>query len=191
MKKQIRTWIIWVVAGILLLLVSPYVLIRWDLSEEKKFTLSESTISTLQSLDGPIRIKLYLAGNDLPGGFKRLQKASLDMLHDIQRNSPQTITIETVNIYEEFPDSKAREEQIFLLDSLGLPPTNIVNNEGGKQVQQMVFPGLVIEKGDKQAGVLLLKGNQLATPQEVLNQSVEGLEYEIMQGIQTLSLIHI
>ena len=187
MKKQIRTWIIWVVAGILLLLVSPYVLIRWDLSEEKKFTLSESTISTLQSLDGPIRIKLYLAGNDLPGGFKRLQKASLDMLHDIQRNSPQTITIETVNIYEEFPDSKAREEQIFLLDSLGLPPTNIVNNEGGKQVQQMVFPGLVIEKGDKQAGVLLLKGNQLATPQEVLNQSVEGLEYEIMQGIQTLT----
>ncbi len=178
---------IWVVAGIILLLVSPYVLIRWDLSEEKKFTLSESTISTLQSLDGPIRIKLYLAGNDLPGGFKRLQKASLDMLRDIQRNSPQTITIETVNIYEEFPDSKAREEQIFLLDSLGLPPTNIVNNEGGKQVQQMVFPGLVIEKGDKQAGVLLLKGNQLATPQEVLNQSVEGLEYEIMQGIQTLT----
>jgi ABC-2 type transport system permease protein len=187
MKKQIRTWIIWVVAGILLLLVSPYVLIRWDLSEEKKFTLSESTISTLQSLDGPIRIKLYLAGNDLPGGFKRLQKASLDMLRDIQRNSPQAITIETVNIYEEFPDSKAREEQIFLLDSLGLPPTNIVNNEGGKQVQQMVFPGLVIEKGGKQAGVLLLKGNQLATPQEVLNQSVEGLEYEIMQGIQTLT----
>ncbi len=187
MKKQIRTWIIWVVAGLILLLVSPYVLIRWDLSEEKKFTLSESTISTLQALDGPVRIKLYLAGNDLPGGFKRLQKASLDMLRDIQRNSPQTITIETINIYEEFPDSKAREEQIFLLDSLGLPPTNIVNNEGGKQVQQMVFPGLVIEKGDKQAGVLLLKGNQLATPQEVLNQSVEGLEYEIMQGIQALT----
>ena len=187
MKKQIRTWIIWVVAGLILLLVSPYVLIRWDLSEEKKFTLSESTISTLRALDGPVRIKLYLAGNDLPGGFKRLQKASLDMLRDIQRNSPQTITIETINIYEEFPDSKAREEQIFLLDSLGLPPTNIVNNEGGKQVQQMVFPGLVIEKGDKQAGVLLLKGNQLATPQEVLNQSVEGLEYEIMQGIQALT----
>ncbi len=178
---------IWVIAGIILLLASPYFLIRWDLSEEKKFTLSESTISRLQALDGPIRIKLYLAGNDLPGGFKRLQKASLDILHDIRRNSPQSITIETINLYEEFPDSKAREEHIFLLDSLGLPPTNIVNSQGGKQVQQMIFPGLVIEKGDKKAGVLLLKGNQLASPQEVLNQSVEGLEYEIMQGIQTLT----
>lgn len=187
MKKQIGTWMIWVIAGIILLLASPYFLIRWDLSEEKKFTLSESTISRLQALDGPIRIKLYLAGNDLPGGFKRLQKASLDILHDIRRNSPQSITIETINLYEEFPDSKAREEHIFLLDSLGLPPTNIVNSQGGKQVQQMIFPGLVIEKGDKKAGVLLLKGNQLASPQEVLNQSVEGLEYEIMQGIQTLT----
>jgi gliding-associated putative ABC transporter substrate-binding component GldG len=187
MKKQIRSWGIWVAVGIFMLLLSPYIPFRWDLSEEKKFTLSESTLSTLQSLDGPIRIQVYLAGNDLPGGFQRLQKASLDMLRDIQRNSPQTITIETVNIYEEYPDATAREQQIFLLDSLGLPPTNLVNSEGGKQVQQMVFPGLVIEKGDQKVGVLLLKGNQLAAPQEVLNQSIEGLEYEIMQGIQLLT----
>ncbi len=187
MKKSFQTWGIWIFVGAVLLLLSPFVPFRWDLSEEKKFTLSESTIGTLKALDGPLRIKVYLARKDLPGGFQRLQKASLDLLHDIQRNSPQRISVETINLYEEFPDAAAREKQIFLLDSLGLPPTNIVNNEGGKQVQQMVFPGLVIEKGDRQAGVLLLKGNQLASPQEVLNQSVEGLEYEIMQGIQQVS----
>ena len=184
--KNIRAWILFISAGLLLLLASPYILVRWDLSEEKKFTLSESTISTLQALDGPIRIKVYLAGKDLPGGFKRLQKASFAILQDIQRNSPQTISIETIDLYEAYPDASLREQQIFQLDSLGLPPTNLVNNEGGKQVQQMVFPGLVIEKGDKKTGVLLLKGNQLASSQEVLNQSVEGLEYEIMQGIQSL-----
>ncbi|MDT8887920.1 gliding motility-associated ABC transporter substrate-binding protein GldG [Aquirufa sp. LEPPI-3A] len=184
--KNIRAWILFISAGLLLLLASPYILVRWDLSEEKKFTLSESTISTLQALDGPIRIKVYLAGKDLPGGFKRLQKASFAILQDIQRSSPQTISIETIDLYEAYPDASLREQQIFQLDSLGLPPTNLVNNEGGKQVQQMVFPGLVIEKGDKKTGVLLLKGNQLASSQEVLNQSVEGLEYEIMQGIQSL-----
>jgi gliding-associated putative ABC transporter substrate-binding component GldG len=186
MKRNIRAWILYISAGLLLLLVSPYINMRWDLSEEKKFTLSESTIATLQALDGPIHIKIYLEGNDLPGGFKRLQKASLDILHDLQRNSPQTISLETVNIYDAYPNTDEREKQIFLLDSLGLPPTNVVNNAGGKQVQQMVFPGVVIEKGDKKTGVLLLKGNQLASSQDVLNQSVEGLEYEIMQGIQSL-----
>jgi ABC-2 type transport system permease protein len=184
--KNIRAWILFISAGLLLLLASPYILVRWDLSEEKKFTLSESTLATLQALDGPIRIKVYLAGNDLPGGFKRLQKASYAILQDIQRNSPQTISIETVDLYEAYPDAALRDQQIFQLDSLGLPPTNLVNSEGGKQVQQMVFPGLVIEKGDKKTGVLLLKGNQLASSQEVLNQSVEGLEYEIMQGILSL-----
>jgi gliding-associated putative ABC transporter substrate-binding component GldG len=186
MKRNIRAWILSISAGLLLLLVSPYIYMRWDLSEEKKFTLSESTIATLQALDGPIHIKIYLEGNDLPGGFKRLQKASLDILHDLQRNSPQTISLETVNIYDAYPNTDEREKEIFLLDSLGLPPTNVVNNAGGKQVQQMVFPGIVIEKGDKKTGVLLLKGNQLASSQDVLNQSVEGLEYEIMKGIQSL-----
>jgi hypothetical protein len=76
---------------------------------------------------------------------------------------------------------------VFLLDSLGLPPTNVVNSEDGKQVQQMIFPGIVIEKGDRAQGLLLLKGNQLASPQEVLNQSIEGMEYEIVQAIQSLT----
>jgi gliding-associated putative ABC transporter substrate-binding component GldG len=185
--KKIPTWILYIATGLIMLLVSPYIYMRWDLSEEKKFTLNESTIATLKSLDGPIRIKVYLSGEDLPGGFKRLQKASLDILHDIQRNSPQTISIEMVDIYEAFPNVDDREKEIFLLDSLGLPPTNLVNNENGKQVQQMVFPGIIIEKEDRKVGVLLLKGNQLASSQEVLNQSVEGLEYEIIQGIQSIT----
>lgn len=185
--KKIPTWILYIATGLIMLLVSPYIYMRWDLSEEKKFTLSESTIATLKSLDGPIQIKVYLSGDGLPGGFKRLQKASLDLLHDLQRNSPQTITIEVVDIYETYPNVDEREKAIFLLDSLGLPPTNLVNNENGKQVQQMVFPGIIIEKADRKIGVLLLKGNQLASSQEVLNQSVEGLEYEIIQGIKSIT----
>ena len=110
--KNIRAWILFVSAGLLLLLASPYILVRWDLSEEKKFTLSESTLATLQSLDGPIHIKVYLAGNDLPGGFKRLQKASYAILQDLQRNSPQTISIETIDLYAEFPNTDADRKSV-------------------------------------------------------------------------------
>lgn len=53
-------------------------------------------------------------------------------------------------------------------------------------MQQLVFPGVLIEKGDAQIAVLLLKGNPLSSPQEMLNQSVEGMEYEIMQGIAAI-----
>lgn len=180
-------WTLWLGLGIALLVASPFLRLRWDISEDKKFTLSSSTIATLTRLDAPLRIQVYLGGEGLPGGFKRLEKATMSILADIKSQSPQTIEIEQIDLYAEFPNTEDRERMIFKLDSLGLPPTNIVNKEDGKQVQQLAFPGLVISKGDRSVGVLLLKGNQLANPQEVLNQSIEGLEYEIMQGIQSLA----
>lgn len=185
MKKN--RWILWLGLGIALLVASPFIRMRWDISEDKKFTLSASTLTNLEALDAPIRVQVYLGGDGLPGGFKRLEQATMSILADIKSQSPQTIEIEQIDLYAEYPDEQERERMIFQLDSLGLPPTNIVNKQDGKQVQQLAFPGLVITQGEKSVGVLLLKGNQLANPQEVLNQSIEGLEYEIMQGIQSLS----
>jgi gliding-associated putative ABC transporter substrate-binding component GldG len=115
-----------------------------------------------------------------------MEKALDELLLDLKSNSSQGIEIEKIDVYEEYPDESARQKIIFQLDSLGIPPTNVVNNEDGKQVQQLVFPGVLIEKGDAQIGVLLLKGNKLSSPQEMLNQSVEGMEYEIMQGIAAI-----
>ncbi|MHA8070827.1 gliding motility-associated ABC transporter substrate-binding protein GldG [Aquirufa ecclesiirivi] len=177
-------WAILIGVGILLIVLSPQLRLRWDLSEEKKFTLSESSVAVLQSLDGPISIKVYLGGRNLPGGFKRLEKALLELLDDVRSQSPQRIDIEQIDVYKTYPKEKDRQALIFYLDSLGIPPTNVVNQEDGQQVQQLIFPGIVIEKSDRQAAILLLKGNKLTSPQEVLNQSIEGLEYELMQGIR-------
>jgi ABC-2 type transport system permease protein len=86
-------WILWLGLGIALLVASPFLRARWDISEDKKFTLSESTVQSLASLDAPLRIQLYLGGDGLPGGFKRLEKATLSILADIKSQSPQTIDI--------------------------------------------------------------------------------------------------
>ena len=189
MKNRIKPFIglLLIAMGILLIGLSPYIRLRFDLSEEKKFTLSASSIESLRQQDAPIRIKVFLVGDKLPAGFKRMEKALDELLLDLKMNSSQGIEIEKIDVYEAYPDESARQKIIFELDSLGIPPTNVVNNEDGKQVQQLVFPGVLIEKGDAQIGVLLLKGNKLSSPQEMLNQSVEGMEYEIMQGIASIS----
>ncbi|MFZ9145325.1 MAG: DUF7088 domain-containing protein, partial [Aquirufa sp.] len=54
--------------GLLLIAISPYVRGRFDLSEDGKYTLSESSELILNSIDAPITVDVYLGGDDLPGG---------------------------------------------------------------------------------------------------------------------------
>ena len=172
--------------GVLLIAISPFVRGRFDLSEDGKYTLSESSEVILESIDTPLLVQVYLGGDDLPGGFKRLKKETLDLLADMKSVSSTNIEIEVTDVYDEYPTEEARATLTRQLDSLGIPPTNLVHKDNGKQVQQLIFPGLVISKGALKTGVLLLKGNKLASPEEIINQSIEGLEFEIVQGIQQL-----
>lgn len=172
--------------GLVLLAISPFIRTKFDLSEEKKFTLNDSSIRIMESLNSPLNIKIYLDEANTPGGFKRLHKALISTLEELKANTETPVIIQQIDVYKEYPTDKDRQELAFYLDSLGIPPTNVVNNENGKKTQLMVFPGIVLEKDKQQTGVLLLKGNKLGSPQEILNQSIEGLEYEIIQAIQSL-----
>ena len=53
------------------MVVSPFVRGRFDLSEDGKYTLSESSEAILESIDAPLLVQVYLGGDDLPGGFER------------------------------------------------------------------------------------------------------------------------
>lgn len=170
--------------GVLLLLISPYISTKFDLSEEKKYSLSPSSIQIIQQLKAPLKIKIYLDDENTPGGFKRLHKALLSTLEELKAESKVTFQIEQVHVYKDYPTDNDRQNLAFYLDSLGIPPTNVVNNENGKKTQLMVFPGIVIESNNQTTGALLLKGNKLNSSQEILNQSIEGLEYEIIKAIQ-------
>jgi ABC-type uncharacterized transport system involved in gliding motility auxiliary subunit len=59
LEAKMKAYILLVV-GLLLMLSSPWLRQRWDLSEDQRFTLAPSSVSVIQSLDAPIRIKVYL-----------------------------------------------------------------------------------------------------------------------------------
>ncbi|RVU23441.1 gliding motility-associated ABC transporter substrate-binding protein GldG [Sandaracinomonas limnophila] len=176
----------WLILGIICLALSPLLRTKFDLSEEKKFSISTGTKSILDSLKAPIKVKVFLDDENTPGGFKRLHEAIISTLNEFKDYSSQQIEVEQVHIYKDYPTERDRNELAFYLDSLGLPPTNVVNTEDGKKTQIMVFPGIVIEFNQQVVASLLLKGNKLSNPQEILNQSMEGLEFEIIQAIRQL-----
>ena len=125
--------------GVLLIAISPFVRGRFDLSEDGKYTLSESSEVILESIDAPLLVQVYLGGDDLPGGFKRLKKETLDLLADMKSVSSANIEIQVIDVYDQYPTEDARASLTRTLDSLGIPPTNLVHKDNGKQVQQLIF----------------------------------------------------
>ena len=79
MKKNPLFGIIWTIVILLLLWLSltSKLFFRWDLTEEKRYTLSENTITLLNNLEVPIEIKLYLNGT-LDANMVQLRNAFLE-----------------------------------------------------------------------------------------------------------------
>lgn len=181
----IRQTLLIVLALVAVNVLSAFVFFRLDLTQEKRYTLSDATQNLLQTLPGDVHVDIYLTG-DLPPAFKRLETAVRETLDEFQTNASTTITYRFIDPIA-ITDTAARNKLIDRLQQRGLLPTNLVANEGGKRTEKLVFPGAIVSYAGKETPVLLLKGNKTATKEEQLNQSYEGVEFELASAIRKLS----
>lgn len=166
------------------LLVSSYYF-RIDLTEEKRFSITDPTKDLLGGLDDNVYVEVYLDG-DLPASFMRLQEAVRETLEEFRiysDNKVQYIFIDP----DQAASEQSREEFIISIAQKGIQPTDVFLTENGAKVQKRILPGVIINYGSREIGVLLLKGNKGAPPEVQLNQSAEGVEYEIANAIRTLT----
>lgn len=158
--------------------IAAFVFFRWDLTQEKRYTISDATKKLLQNLDHQVVIKVYLTG-DFPAGFERLERAIQESLESFVDYGGGNVAYRFI----EPTDPKLQEELI----GKGLIPTNLFANEEGKRTERLVFPGAVLVYEGKEYPVQLLKGNKSATSEEQLNQSYEGVEFELASAIRRLA----
>lgn len=187
-KKHSRTYdlfklFVWLLVLVAINYVGSFFFTRLDLTEEKRFTLSDQTINTLDSLEEELIITVYLEG-DLNSGFVRLQKETKEMLDEFEAYADQGLTYEFVDPYSLNKDPNKVFEQ---LGKKGLQPTNVqLNTESGSE-QQYLFPGAIIYYQGKSLPVQLLKSETSLPPEIALNKSIESLEFELSNSIRKLS----
>lgn len=159
--------------------------VRIDMTEENRFSLSDQTKNLLERLDEDVYVEVYLAG-ELPSNFLRFQKSIRETLEEFSIYS-------NTNINYKFIDpslaqsAKARNKYYQDLIQRGLQPTNLNYTQDGQTSQKWVFPGLILSYHGREVGINLLKGNRTTSPEEMINQSIEGLEYELASGLIQLS----
>ncbi|GAA4430825.1 gliding motility-associated ABC transporter substrate-binding protein GldG [Pontibacter saemangeumensis] len=184
-SSDILKFIAWVAGIILLNLLASNYFFRLDLTEDKRYTIAPVTKQMLGSLQDEVVVDVYLTGN-FPAGFKRLQQSVRETLDEFRIYSGGNLRYNFINP-NEIGDEKQRNEFFTSLAQKGIIPTNLKAMEDGKQVERLVFPGAVVKYNGKETAVNLLKGNLAASPDERLNQSVEGLEYELATAIRKIA----
>ena len=149
--------------------------VRWDLTDDKHYSLSESSKKMLSILDQRAEVTLLLGG-DLNAGFRRLKKATEE-------------TLEELAVYADIrvKDGWSAAQENGLMDSLGLRPIVIHEREqNGKTAQTTVYPYAIIEYNGKRAVVTLLKNTRGLSGEENLNASIEQLEFAFMEALHLL-----
>jgi len=175
-----------VIAGtILFVSASSLVRIRLDLTEDKRFTLSEPTLNVLRHLKNDIFIQVYLDG-EIPIPLKRLKRSVSEMLDEFRIASGRKIDYEFINPSDN-KDAKQRETLYQSLVNKGLNPVNLQAGDAeGGSTQKIIFPGMVMNYNGIEVPVNFLNNSTPSYEQNIL-RSVEGLEYEMIQTISTLS----
>lgn len=144
--------------------------VRWDLTDDKHYSLSEASKNLLRSTDAPVEVTLFLQG-DLNAGFRRLQKA----------------TRETLDEMAVYCDLRVSTDINDLADSLGLNPIVIHEREqNGKTAQTTVYPYALMRYKGKRAPIALLKNTRGLSGEENLNASIENLEFAFAEALHLL-----
>lgn len=186
-RRDITALILAIVILLLVNFLGSYVFHRFDLTSEKRYTLSDATKNLLGQINDVVYVKVYLEG-EFPAGFKRLRNETREMLDEFRIYANDNIEYEFINPNAN-SDKKQREEIYRQLFKKGLQPTNLEVKEESGVSQQIIFPGAIISHKGREIPWQLLKTNMGQSPEVQLNSSVQALEYEFASCIRNLTTV--
>ena len=159
------------------ILVQPLV-VRWDMTNDRRYSIAPSTKSLLQRLDAPLQVTILLDG-ELNAGFTRLQRTTIEMVEELEAARGERLKAKGAEI-----GYRVSAEEI----PQGLPPTVIhERTHKGQTAQTTVYPFALLSYKGKTAIVELLRNNRGLSGEENLNHSIENLEFAFVEVIHTLT----
>lgn len=187
MKRYFNNTFSRVGGALLLLLVINYIAQQWhsriDLTQDKRYTLSETTHKTLSQIQQPLVIDVLLKGN-IPTEFKKLQTEAIQLLEEYTAANDHLI-VNFVNPLEDEPNAEAAIQNLI---NNGLQPLQIAQTEAGKSSVEYIFPWAVISDGKRVEKVRLFIDKLGTTDQERVQNSVQRLEYNLTDALHKFTI---
>ena len=185
-KNQLVAFLVTLVIVVVVNVIGSYLFTRFDLTSEKRYTLSPTTKEILSKLDDYVYFKVYLEG-DFPAGFKKLRRETKEMLDEFRAYS-KYIDYEFINPSES-EDANERQENYKLLYQSGLNPTEVLDRSAdGSSKQMIIWPGALVSYGNDTEIAIDLLENQLGqSSSEALNASMQNLEFRLIDAVKKVT----
>jgi len=181
-KNRLKSVGITIVLLLVLNTIGSFFFFRFDLTKDKRYTLSPTSLQIIEQVKNPLYIKVYMQG-ELPAEFKRLQLETRQMLEEFQGYN-SNIVFEFIDPLE---DEATSMDNIKELYRKGLTPINISVDDKGKQSQAMVFPWAIAVYDNKEVNIPLLKNIMGASTTDKVIGSVQHLEYSIADALNKIT----
>ncbi len=181
-------WQLLIVIAIIIVIniISSFLFTRFDLTNEKRYTLSKETRQLIENTQDIVYFRVFLEG-DFPAGFKRLRRETQELLDEFRAYN-KNIAYEFINPSAS-EDPKERNATYQLLVQQGLQPTNLqVKTKNGME-QQVIFPGVLVSYRNRDVAVELLDAQMNVPPEAVLNNSINNLEFKLANAIRKVTRV--
>lgn len=170
-----------VIGGIILLNVfSADYFQRVDMTEEKRYSLSEVSRQTADSLQFPMQVFVYMEG-DFPPNVRALQDALRTTLIELDQYSGRNLEYEFV-----VPTNELEQEFV----QRGYVPLDVeVKVSSTERKEQRVWPLVRLRYGERESFVDLLKGSSVMTPvgsRPSFLKAEADLEYKLISGMRKI-----
>lgn len=180
-NKNIISVLAVIVGLVIINLIAVHFYGRFDLTKDKRYTLSDTSKALLSELDSPLIIDVFLEG-DFPSEFRLLQSEVKQIIEEFQLETDQIF----VNYINPIEDETTRERNIEELTKSGLEPYINTDNSTGKVTKEIIFAWAFASYKDQTVKIPLLKRSITESLQQQINNSLEGLEYTFADGFNKI-----
>jgi len=181
-KNNLKTLVVTIVILIVLNAIGSKFFSRFDLTQDKRYTLSQTSLRILKDVKEPLIVDVFLQGQ-FPGEFKKLQTETKQLLEEFKAYN-KDITFQFVNPIE---NDEERDTIMASFMERGLTPINVTVDDKGKQTQEVVFPWAIATYQGRSVKVPLLKNLMGASTAEKVVSSVQHLEYAFANAFNTIA----
>ena len=168
--NQKNTWsMTLIIIGVILLinLFAQNVFLRFDLTENQRYSISDVTEELLEDIDDPITVKVFFSEN-FPRQLISVKQYVLDMLNEYRAYAGTGLEYEFISISGE--DQELEQEAM----GYGIQPVQANITESDEIKVQRIYLGIVFLYGDQKEVIPFA-------------QNIEQLEYDMTGAIKKLS----